>query len=438
MPSVATLASVLEQLLIVDARRLARETGAVQRERKLDGTTLVQTLVLGWLATPAASLADLCRMAGTLGVTITPTGLNKRFTPQAAALFSQLVDTASEIVLDGGSAGLPLLDRFPVVSVDDSSTIRLPDALAAVWAGCGGSSGGEAAVKLQVRLDLRTGQLRGPVLTDGRAQDKQAPQQHWELPPAGLRITDLGYVSLGVLARLSDQGADWLCRYHPQASLCDPAGVWHHPTELAALLEPVQDEAAWPILLGKAQQLPCRLLVQRVPAELAHARRERLEYRAERKAQPVSPVSLALADWTLLVTSLPAARLTVPAGMALYRARWQIEWLFRLWKEGGRVDEWRTANPTRILCELYAKLLGCVVQHWLILDPCWRRANRSLVHAAATVRSYAVSLALALSSQAALRRLLRALRRCLASLPGITTRRVRPATFQRLQAAADP
>jgi hypothetical protein len=194
----------------------------------------------------------------------------------------------------------------------------------------------------------------------------------------------------------------------------------------------------WEVLVGKAHQLPCRLLIQRVPAEIAQARRDRLQYRAERKAQPVSPVSLALADWTLLMTSLPAARLDVPAGMALYRARWQIEWLFRLWKEGGRVDEWRTTNATRIRCELYAKLLGCLIQHWLLLEPCWRQANRSLVHAAGAVRSYAVCLALALSSHAALRRTLQALRRCLASLPGTTTRRARPATFQRLLAAADP
>lgn len=438
MPSVATLAATLEQLLIVDARELARETGAVQRVRKLDGARLVQTLVLGWLANPRASLADLCRMAGTLGVTITPTGLNKRFTPQAVQLFRRLLERATETVLDGTSAGIPLLDRFTVIAVDDSSTISLPDELAPVWAGCGGSRGGAAAVKLQVRLDLRCGQLRGPILTDGRAQDKQAPQQQWLVPPGGLRITDLGYVTMDGLQRISDAGGDWLCRYHPQTAICDPTGVWHQPIALAALLDLVQDEADWAVRLGKARQLPCRLLIQRVPPAIAQARRDRLVYRAARKAQPVSPVSLALADWTILVTSLPAPRLDVPAGMALYRARWQIEWLFRLWKEGGLVDEWRTTNLNRILCELYAKLLGCLLQHWLLLEPCWHMPQRSLVHAAAAVRSYAVCLAVALPSRTALRRTLHALRHCLAALPGITSRRARPATFQRLLAAADP
>lgn len=436
MSSVAVLAKQLEQVLSVEARRLAVETGAVQRVRKFDGASLVQTLVLGWLAEPKASLTALCRMAGTLGIAITPTGLNQRFTSAAADLFRQLLETATEVVLDGASPGLPILDRFPQVLVDDSSTISLPAELAEIWAGCGGASGGEAAVKLQVRLDLRRGQLRGPMLEDGRAQDKQGPQQTWTLAPGAVRITDLGYVSLHILQQLNAADGHWLCRYHPQFAIQDQAGVWRHPTDLAALLATVETEAAWTVVVGKSQQVPCRMLIQRVPPAIAQARRERLQARAERKAQPASPVSLALADWTILLTSLSAAQLDVCAGMALYRARWQIELLFRLWKEGGVVDEWRTTNPTRILCELYAKLLGCLLQHWLLLEPCWGQANRSLVHAARTVRAYVVSLALSLSSHAQLRRTLTALRCCLAVTPGVTSRSARPATFQRLRGAS--
>jgi hypothetical protein len=44
-----------------------------------------------------------------------------------------------------------------------------------------------------------------------------------------------------------------------------------------------------------------------------------------------------------------------------------MELLYKLWKQYGRIDEWRTANPWRILCELYAKLIGLLLQHWLML-----------------------------------------------------------------------
>ena len=51
----------------------------------------------------------------------------------------------------------------------------------------------------------------------------------------------------------------------------------------------------------------------------------------------------------------------------LLRERWQMEMLYKLWKQYGRIDEWRTANPWRVLCELYAKLIGLLLQHWLII-----------------------------------------------------------------------
>jgi hypothetical protein len=55
-----------------------------------------------------------------------------------------------------------------------------------------------------------------------------------------------------------------------------------------------------------------------------------------------------------------------------------------LWKNHGKIDSWRTEKPWRILCELYAKLLAMIVQHWVFLVTCWQYANRSLQKAAKT------------------------------------------------------
>jgi hypothetical protein len=104
----------------------------------------------------------------------------------------------------------------------------------------------------------------------------------------------------------------------------------------------------------------------REPPELAAARRQRLREETTRKGQAVSVRRLALADWTLLVTNVPASRLSVEEALVLVRARWQIELLFKLWKDQGLLDESRSQKRWRRLCELYAKLLGLVLQHWLL------------------------------------------------------------------------
>lgn len=50
----------------------------------------------------------------------------------------------------------------------------------------------------------------------------------------------------------------------------------------------------------------------------------------------------------------------------MMRVRWQIELLFKLWKNEGHIDSWRSEKPWRIPCELYAKLIAMVIQHWIL------------------------------------------------------------------------
>jgi hypothetical protein len=72
--------------------------------------------------------------------------------------------------------------------------------------------------------------------------------------------------------------------------------------------------------------------------------------------------------------------------LVLLRLRWQIERLFRLWKEDGKIDEWRTKKPYRILCEFYAKLSAMIMQSALLAEGCWSDPYRSIVKAAQAIR----------------------------------------------------
>jgi hypothetical protein len=56
-----------------------------------------------------------------------------------------------------------------------------------------------------------------------------------------------------------------------------------------------------------------------------------------------------------------------------------MEVVYQLCKQDAQVDEWRTDNPWRILCEIYAKLIGLLLQHWLIVLFAWQEPQRSLV-----------------------------------------------------------
>ena len=175
MTNLTELAETMQALLTTDADDLARQTGFVIRQRKVSGSNFAQTVVFSALAGPDATRSRRLNTAATVGLVITDKGLAKRFDARAAAFLRAMLRAAVSKGITAPVA-IPLLQRFTAVEVLDGSTIALPDALAAVFRGgrSGTTTGAKAAVKITVGLDLLSGRLSGPELSDGRAADLSA------------------------------------------------------------------------------------------------------------------------------------------------------------------------------------------------------------------------------------------------------------------------
>ena len=65
MSILSQVAQTMQTVLTTVANCLGRKSGFIRRERKFTGEGYVQTLVLGWLANPDATLEQLCQMAAT-------------------------------------------------------------------------------------------------------------------------------------------------------------------------------------------------------------------------------------------------------------------------------------------------------------------------------------------------------------------------------------
>ena len=355
MASVSEIGQAMETILSTRANEMARATGFVKRNSKLTGAGFVQTTVIGWLQNPDASYSTLTQTAASLGIQISSQGLEQRFTPEAVSLLQATLNAAVSQVMSAEPVAIPILERFNGVILQDSSIINLPDALAAVWQGCRDGQGGHtAALKIQVRLDIRTGTLFGPLLEDGRTNDRGSPSQSAPVPAGALVLRDLGYFNLAQLRAYDAAGAFFLTRLLHNTGVFDEAG---NRLDLRQVLEAVGDRVDLPVQIGTSEPLRVRLLAVRVPQEVADQRRRRLKFEARRRGQNISNERLALASWTILVTNLRAEQLSLAEALVLARVRWQIELIFKLWKSHGKVDEWRTQKPQRILAETYAKLI---------------------------------------------------------------------------------
>jgi DDE family transposase len=432
MTTVMDLAMTLQTLFTTEAEQVAEATEAIQRVRCFTAAQWAQTLVFGWLNDPQATLDDLAATAASCGVTVTSQAIDQRFTPATARFLHQLLNTAVRKVVAARPVAIPLLQRFPAVTVQDSTTITLPDALASDWPGCGGctDADGRAAIKFQVRLDLNSGHLDHLMPQSGRVPDQGSYADTASMPPGSLHLTDLGYFDLDVFQRLEKQEQYWLSRLLPGTAVFAEDG---RRLALAQWL-PQQKSKRFEISveLGIGQRVPCRLLVERVPPAIVRKRRERIRKDARRRGVPVSAEKLMLAKWTVYVTNAPPWLLKLAEVLVLARIRWQIELIFKLWKEQGRVDEWRTENPWRILAEIFAKLLGVLVQHWILLVTQWSKPDRSLCKAASKVRRQAISLAHALASLDQIRAVLNLIAVCLSKTSRINKSRRKPRTYMLL------
>jgi len=271
-------------------------------------------------------------------------------------------------------------------------------------------------------------------LQAGRAQDKTAPMQTAPLPQGALRIADLGYLAIPVLAEYDRQGVFWLTRYQANLLLFDPAG---QSLDLLAVL-PASDQPGLDRSVQVSEQrLPCRLVAVRVPSPVAEERRRKLRAEAKRDGRTPSARQLALCDWVVFLTNVPLECLSVTELLVLARARWQIELLFKLWKSHGQVDESRSAKPYRILCEVYAKLLAMLIQHWVLITSSWQYPNRSWLKVAQTIRQHALRLGCALHSEARGVEVLETIQRCIAKGARINTRKTAPNTYQLLLACGE-
>lgn len=431
MNIIGTVAATLQSALGPSLDTLGRQTGAIRRRRKFSGASLLKTLVLTLMRKPNADSDDFAATAAQLGVPVTPEAVEERFTERRVAFLRAGLESVLGPVVQADPLTLPVLAKFTAVEIGDSTTITLPDQYAAEFPGCGGKTdSGQAAVTLQVVWELRTGALTRLEAQPGRESDATSRVQDEAVIPGSLSLRDLGYFDLERFRMRGAGGAYWISRWQPGTAVFTPDG---QPLEVLAYVQqragdgPIDE----PILLGATQRLPCRLIVLRVPPEVANRRRQKVRQKAQKHGRTPSVEQLAWCDWTILLTNCPATLLSWKEVVVLYRSRWQIELMFRLWKSHNHVAAYRPNwTTTERMAVFWAKLIGVVLQHWLLLTTTGSDVRRSRWKAARVIQDWIVTWARALDDLGTLALVLKEMGDVIRSIARQKRQKKRPGWFQ--------
>jgi hypothetical protein len=431
MSIVTQVTELLQGLLEESMDALARETGCVKRERKFSGSTLLSTLVLTMLRNPQPKPWDYQSTATQLGVDVTENAITQRFTPALVEFLEAALEPVLRHVLTTDAPPIELLGRFTQVVIGDSTTVTLPDEYAEQFPGCGGSHGsGKAALKIQVLWDLRHGRLQ-VLLEPGRASDAKSAITQTPLPPGSLSIFDLGYFSIDRFQRVEQAESYWLSRLQHGTTVRDAAG---NPVALRKFLAKKANGGVVdvPVQLGE-KRLPCRLVAVRVSPQIAAMRRRKIREKASDHDREPSQEYLDLQEWTIFVTNCPPTLLKWEEIVVLYRARWQIERLFKLWKSYNRLaDRNAKATAAQQMAEVYARLIAVLIQHGILLMTVWLDGRRSLWRAAAGLRDWIGQIIAVIDDTAKLQRVLHRHQQFMAKRARVNSRRKHPSCFQLL------
>jgi len=434
MRMIAKVVALMETILGREVEVFAQQHAVIKRQRKFDGQSLLRMLVLTLLKKPDANFQDMALTAAQLGVDVSATAVEKRFTQPLVDFLKEVVRVALQQLVAAEPVSVELLNRFTAVLVGDSSSIRLPDELQHEFPGCGGTEGsGLAALKIQVRWNLKTGELPQVLIEVGKASDAKSPIAQQAALAGSLEIFDLGYFSLERFRRLVDEQAFFISRLQHGTTVLNEAGEVLHLREFLPA-QAVQNVVDVSVRLGINERLPCRLIAVRVPDEVANRRRQKAREKAAKHGREASAEYLELLGWSLFVTNLPPAQLTWKEAVVLYRARWQIELLFKLWKSHNQLARHRPgATALEAMAVLWAKLIGVMLQHWLLLLAAWTDDRRSLLKAARALRDWIATLIGVLDDANQLLDTVSKLQTHLAHVAKIQSRKKQPSHFQLLR-----
>ena len=116
------------------------------------------------------------------------------------------------------------------------------------------------------------------------------------------------------------------------------------------------------VFLGKEAQVKVRIICHKLTAEQAACRRRKANLLAKSHKYTSSEKNQKLLDWSIFVTNIPEKIVINEHISSIYRARWQIELLFKLYKSNIQIEELNgTTKEPRVLCELYAKLCAALI-----------------------------------------------------------------------------
>jgi hypothetical protein len=317
--------------LFAQLSNLAKISTFIMRERKLTAEGFLLCLFKS-IFNGRASFDQMATRIGRIEkTTISKQALWKRIDASAIAfLLDTLAAALSQRWERVSKKHLALSEHFGRILTEDSTQHRFHMGNTETFKAHGNGRSKTAGIKVDLTIDLLTGQAVSEAIHCATAQDKDLGKDLVDLvTKRDLVLRDMGYFILAEFSLIESLGAYWLSRIPANVHIKTPEG--EAIEEVLGKRESSLIDMA--VTLG-AEAKPARLVAIRATTEIAEKNLREASERARRRGHTLSSAQKERCRWHLIATNVPAEKMDAQAASDLYTCRWNIEIIFRAWKQG--------------------------------------------------------------------------------------------------------
>jgi hypothetical protein len=304
-------------------------------------------------------------------VIVSKQALSRRFSISCISFIKELIGESliSQVTTTLDPTDLQLFKR---VRIKDSTTFGVQDSLSDIYEGYGkgGGKSCKAGISIQYEFDLKTNKILDIDLQSAVTRDcTDAVAKKDDILEGDLIIRDLGYYSGKVLDHIRNNGAFIISRLYQTATVYDLTQqridfqkIYHQMKENQLQYQDID------VYIGSDKQ-PVRLIIELLPEPIYQKRINQRKMKNKFKGYNISNELKGRAHFNLFISNIPRANCSWDIISKLYRIRWQIELVFKIWKSILNIDKLKKSNNERFLAMLYTKLLWICI-NWQIISDC--------------------------------------------------------------------
>ena len=304
-----------------------------ERERKFDFVALFYTLSFGFAAGSDRSLQAFLERYVEMAdcESLSYASFYEWFSPAFVALLREILDDAIEDLDPGRNDLRGRLEHFRDVLIVDATFISLYQDAKDVYRATGDD---QAGLKLHLTESLSTGLPTRFRTTDGATHERsQLPTGEWVAD--ALILFDLGFYDFWLFDRIDANDGWFVSRVKSNANpkVVEELRTWRGNSITL-------EGKSLKVVLDDLQRQEIDVLV-----ELEFDRKRGSSATATRQFRLVGLLNEEEDEYHLYFTNLPRKEYSAPDIAQLYRARWEVELLFKELKSQFGLDEINTTKP---------------------------------------------------------------------------------------------